>query len=258
MADDGVLREFTCERCGETAWVCGGCDRGQVYCPPCGVAARRERIRSARVRTLVGLPPDGGRRKLPAKCAESAYYTLHAGVRIAGLDAGGRERLVRTVLRPPLVLSRLSMREDGALVLRLKRAWRDGTRAIVLTPFELVERLAALVPKPNERFVSTCGVLAPNAAWRPEVVPSEEERAARRQGRFGLHSTRSALKRSSRATISSWIPWRTLLSRVFGVEALLCECGLLMHVHAVVLGSATTRVLATLARSTTARGRAPP
>jgi len=221
------------------------------------LAATGERA-GRKVRTLVGLPPDGGRRKRPAKCAESAYYNLHAGVRIGGLDAGGRERLLRYVLRPPVVLSRLSMREDGALVLRLKRAWRNGTRAIVLTPFELLERLAALVPKPNERFVSTCGVLAPNAAWRREVVPTEEERAARRQDRFPLHSTRSAQRRSSPVAISSWLPWRALLSRVFGVEALLCECGLLMHVHAVVLGSATTRALSTLARSAAARGRAPP
>ncbi len=88
------------------------------------LAATGERA-GRKVRTLVGLPPDGGRCKRPAKCAESAYYNLHAGVRIAGLDAGGRERLLRYVLRPPVVLSRLSMREDGALVLRLKRAWRN-------------------------------------------------------------------------------------------------------------------------------------
>ncbi len=43
--------------------------------------------------------------------------------------------------------------------------------------------------------------------------------------------------------MSSWIPWRTLLSRVFGIEALVCECGLLMHVHTVVMGSATAVVL---------------
>ncbi len=50
---------------------------------------------------------------------------LHAGVRIADRDEEGKERLLRYLLRPPLVLDRLSIREDGRVVLRLKNTWRD-------------------------------------------------------------------------------------------------------------------------------------
>jgi hypothetical protein len=31
----------------------------------------------------------------------------------------------------------------------MRRAWHDGTRAILFEPLELIEKLAALVPKPR-------------------------------------------------------------------------------------------------------------
>jgi len=190
--------------------------------------------------------PTRPRRKLPPKCAESAFFNLHAGVRIAGLDDEGKERLLRYLLRPPLVLSRLSMRDDGNLVLRLKNPWRDGTTTLVLTPFELLARLAAVVPRPRERDLTLHGVLAPNASWRREVVPDEQQRQQRRGARQALHSPRTDTRRAHPPRWSGWVPWRELLARVFGVEGLLCSCGRLMRVHAVVLGHATLPALRTL------------
>jgi len=54
----------------------------------------------------------------------------------------------------------------------LNRVWSDGTSALVLSPSELVERLVDLVPPPRANQVIYRGVLAANAAWRAEVVPS--------------------------------------------------------------------------------------
>jgi hypothetical protein len=34
-------------------------------------------------------------------------------------------------------------------VLQLKSPWRDGTTHIVMSPLELMQRLAALVPRPG-------------------------------------------------------------------------------------------------------------
>ena len=33
---------------------------------------------------------------------------------------------------------------------KLRRAWRDGTRAFLMTPYEFIARLASLVPHPRE------------------------------------------------------------------------------------------------------------
>lgn len=55
-------------------------------------------------------------------------------------------RLVRYGARGAIALERLSLGEDGRLRYRMKRPAPDGSTHLVLTPVELLERLAALVP----------------------------------------------------------------------------------------------------------------
>jgi hypothetical protein len=52
---------------------------------------------------------------------------------------------------------------DGRVLVRLKTAWRDGTDHIVLEPQELLEKLAALIPRPYANLIVYHGVLSPNA-----------------------------------------------------------------------------------------------
>ncbi|HJP31087.1 MAG TPA: transposase [Candidatus Latescibacteria bacterium] len=47
----------------------------------------------------------------------------------------------------------------------------DGTCQILLSPQELLEKLAALVPPPRLNLVRYHGVLAPNATDRAQIVP---------------------------------------------------------------------------------------
>ena len=54
---------------------------------------------------------------------------------------------------------------------RFKRPWRDGATHIVMQPWEMLEKLAALVPYPRAHLVRYSGLLAPAAKWRPWIVP---------------------------------------------------------------------------------------
>jgi hypothetical protein len=166
----------------------------------------------------------GNEYKMPARCAESGYYNLHANVRIAARDRIALERLCRYVARPPLALSRLSVQEDGGVELRFKRAWSDGTRAVSYGPLAFIARLAALVVRPGMHLVRYHGVLASAAKWRSLVVPE--------------HEASACVPKATRAPRGSrWIPWRDLVKRVFGVDPLACpKCGGAMRVHAVVRG----------------------
>jgi hypothetical protein len=56
------------------------------------------------------------------------------------------------------------------VLVRLKTPWRDGTSHIALQPLELLEKLAALIPRPYIDLIVYYGVLAPNAKWRRGVV----------------------------------------------------------------------------------------
>ncbi len=87
--------------------------------------------------------PDHSAVKLPAEPASSN-------------DREGRERLARYVLRPPFALQRLSQGEDGRLVYRMKRP-REGSLFLLLTPDELLARLATLVPPPRARALRAAG-----------------------------------------------------------------------------------------------------
>ena len=85
------------------------------------------------------------------------------------MPAGARdwlERLCRYGLRPPVGQDRLQLTPDGKAVLGLRQRWTDGTTHLVFDPVELLERLAAITPRPRVNLVLYHGVLAPRAAWR--------------------------------------------------------------------------------------------
>ena len=70
---------------------------------------------------------------------------VHAKQVVDGRDRRQLERLCRYITRPPIAQDRLERLTDGRLELRLKHAWKDGTRALVLEPDDLMVRLVAAV-----------------------------------------------------------------------------------------------------------------
>jgi hypothetical protein len=91
-------------------------------------------------------------------------FDLHANLRVAARDRIGLERLCRYLLRPPLAQDRLRFRGDGHVVVDLKHPWHDGTTALVFEPTELLEKLAALIPRPEINLTLYHGLLVPPRA----------------------------------------------------------------------------------------------
>jgi hypothetical protein len=81
-----------------------------------------------------------------------------------------------TPWRSCLTLHRIGSPDDVRVLYRFKRAFRDGTTHVVLSPTEFIERLAAQVPPPRRHMVTYHGVLAPAAGYRDQVVPVRESR----------------------------------------------------------------------------------
>lgn len=150
-------------------------------------------------------------------------FSLDASVRIAGHDRVGLERLIRYCARPPFALERLEWRgsEDdpsgeGVVLYHLARPAHDGRTVVRLSPLELLDRLATLLPPPRVHRHRYHGVLAPNAALRPLVTPTAP--AAR--------SGRSAARRGS-------VRWARLLARIYHARPLVCPtCGRTMRLIA--------------------------
>ena len=98
-----------------------------------------------------------------------AGFDLHANVAVPAADRARLEQLCRYLLRPAVARDRLLA--DGRVVLTLKSAWTDGARQLLFEPLTLLEKLAALIPRPRINLVLYHGVLARTAAgergWWP-------------------------------------------------------------------------------------------
>jgi hypothetical protein len=91
-------------------------------------------------------------------------------VRIEAEDRPCLERLLRYCARPAFALERLRQIDPEHLVyVSIKPGPRGGV-SLLLTPLELIERLAALIPPPRRHRHRYYGVLAPNAPLRAAVT----------------------------------------------------------------------------------------
>jgi hypothetical protein len=150
-------------------------------------------------------------------------FDLHANVWVSGNDRAGVERLCRYILRPPFAQERLRRRGDGRIALELKTPWHDGTRELVFEPLELLERLAAITPRPEINLLICHGLLAARARWRAHVVAygrvALEPTAMAPTLVAGAESTKA--KSGSRA----W-SWAALMHRAYEIDVLTCpHCG---------------------------------
>jgi hypothetical protein len=159
------------------------------------------RLRSAAAATAAG-----------PRCARLEGFSLHADVAVPARRRDRLEHLARYLLRPPLALERLTESSGGQLLYQFRRPWSDGSTALLLDPAELLERLAALVPRPRTHLLVYHGLLAPHAGWRSAIVPVPAPGAPAPSGVAGPDGPRRPGRLS----------WSTLLRRVFALEVLVC------------------------------------
>ena len=100
----------------------------------------------------------------------SPGFDLYANVAVPAADHARREQLCRYLLRPAVAQDRLRQLDDGRVALTLKSPWADGPRHLLFEPLTLLEKLAALIPRPRTSLVGYPGVLAPHSGWRARVV----------------------------------------------------------------------------------------
>ena len=102
-------------------------------------------------------------------------FSLDAAVQIPGWDRAGFERLLRYCARPPFALELLEAIDDEHLIYHSSKPQADGTIELQLTPLELIDRIATLVPPPRVHRHRYHGVLAPNSPYRARVTALAEE-----------------------------------------------------------------------------------
>lgn len=185
-------------------------------------------------------------------------FSLDASVCIGGTDRAGLERLLRYCARPPFALEHLHQMDADHLVYHNPKPRSDSPRDLVLTPLELIDKIAALIPPPRAHRHRYYGVLAPNSPMRaavtalaplPVIVPQPVD-------------TTKADAPPHRA--ASHYLWAMLLARIYETLPLVCPlCQSPMRIIAFITeGSSVRKILEHLGESTLppciASARGPP
>ena len=118
-------------------------------------------------------------------------------------------------MRPPVAQDRIRLTAEGQVRLELRHRWADGTTHLIFDPVELLERLAALTPRPRINLILYYGVLGAHAAWRSRVGagPAIDSLPTAPAGRETRHAASGAPRSRSRAR--SNLSWAQLMQRSF-------------------------------------------
>src|SRR5262249_18245878 len=117
------------------------------------------------------------------RCASVQGFSLHANTQVPAHRRDPLERLIRYTARGAVSLERLTQDANSDLVYTFAHPWSNGTTGIRLSPLELLEKLAALVPLPRMHLVRYGGCLAPHSHLREAIIPTPRQRGWRTRRR---------------------------------------------------------------------------
>ena len=98
----------------------------------------------------------------------------------------------------------------------LKTPYKNGTTHVFFDPLDFMARLAALIPRPRMNLTRFCGVFAPNAKLRKQVVPGKRNQADTASAQFTMTFDEPADKHQK-------MRWMQRLKRVFQIDLNQCE-----------------------------------
>ncbi len=161
--------------------------------------------------------------------ASAGGFDIECGVRVDGDERAALGRLIRYAARPPICNERLELLPDGTYKLTLKRPFRDGTSAFTFQPLELMERIAALIPRPHANQVLYHGVLAANSRHRAAMVASAAGvfvPTAEQGAPVPKSTVASAIGPADQVAELELGDWARFMRSSFGLDVLAClECG---------------------------------
>jgi hypothetical protein len=167
-----------------------------------------------------------------ARCASVHGFSLHANTQV---PAHRRDQLARlrryTAARGAVSLARLQEDANGDLVDTFTHPRSDGTTGIKLSPVELLEKLAALVPLPRGHLVRYGGCLAPHSHRRGAIIPTPRQQ--------GVDEPEASIE-------SPRWGWARLLQRVVALDMARCpwcQRGSLRIIAAITHGEVIRTVL---------------
>ena len=137
---------------------------------------------------------------------------------------------------PSFALDRLRELGPERLRYELTKPGPGGAGSLLLTPVELIDRIAALVPPPRIHRHRYFGVLAPNSPLRTAVTALAPGATTAPPAANAQPAAEPAHRRAARYA------WALLLARIYEVFPLVCSrCGAEMRIIAFITNGPTVR-----------------
>jgi len=174
-------------------------------------------------------------------------FSLDASVCIGATDRAGLERLLRYCARPPFALEHLHPLDADHLVYHNPKPRSDSPRDLVLTPLELIDKIAALIPPPRAHRHRYYGVLAPNSPMRAAVTAMAPVQVTAPPPAVAADTEEAPPHRA----VSHYL-WAMLLARIYEALPLVCpNCHAPMRIIAFITDADTVqKILDHLGEST--------
>jgi hypothetical protein len=201
-------------------------------------AVRRRLLRSALRRGL--LSADDA--QVMAEWEHGGGFSVDAQVRIEAHERGGLERLLRYCARPAFALERLREIDPEHLVYESVKPGPGGSVSLMLTPMQLLDRLAALIPPPRKHRHRYYGALAPNSPLREAVTALAQPAKIAATPTPAVPVPPDAAPAEPLHRKAARYVWALLLARIYEVLPLLCpKCGGEMRIIAFITEGAVIR-----------------
>ena len=140
--------------------------------------------------------------------------------------------------RPPFALEQLEQVNEHQIIYQLPKPRRDGRTVLMLTPLELIDHLAALIPPPRLHRHRYHGVLAPNSPLRAAATAYAREHAGSAEAAPSETDATPACEETGSRASARYL-WAMLLARLFECLPLTCpSCGAHMRIVAFITEAA--------------------
>lgn len=103
-------------------------------------------------------------------------FSLHCNTATNTHARDRLEHLIEYIARGPLSNEHLEESSDRKIRLKLKTYWKNGASHLLLSPQQLLEKLAAIISPPKSHLVRWGGVFAASSPLRKKIVLSLEEK----------------------------------------------------------------------------------
>lgn len=173
-------------------------------------------------------------------CYSLNGFSIHAATKINTHSRDRLSKLVKYMSRGAVSNKRIEIVEEKSgqrwVKLKLKTAYSDGTTHLRFSFLEFIEKLVAITPAPRQHLVRWCGVFASASPHRRNIVLNPEAK----KGFQFKEKEKEKVKEKVKEKNDSPSPikasnWARMLSRVFGIDVLKCECGVELKPVSVIL-----------------------